>query len=366
MNYNYLIARLRARKADIFQRKEYEDVLASSSLSQMSDFLRVSSYGPLIEAASTRFDDPEETILYAIKQHTLKLFQFIWEHTPKGEEQVMKFLFSKWELFNLKIILRGIHKGVHADVLKERLIPAGEFTERRLNDLAVQDDLVSVVRYLTTAGSPYGRGLESCIDHFLKTGHFRDLEIDLDRFSYSYFQSNINKWSTSGKAMQNLLRLRIDIVNILTLMKNIEEVHSDAQHTMIKPKVREEQFIEGGGRLKKEKFLELLRVTSLDDLLRKLSDSLRDPKFSEFLLDADPGDLILTEERFEDFIEKILFRKALQDPHGFYFVASFLYMKMREVKNLRFILSSIKYKINFEEVRMHLFYPLVDSNKRSA
>ena len=366
MTYNYLIARLRARKANLFQKKEYEDIIASNSLSQMKDFLRVSSYGPLIEAASTRFDNSEEVILYALKQDTLKLFKFLWEHTPKGEEQAMKFLFSKWEIYNLKVILRGIHKGVHADVLKEKLIPAGEFTERRLNDLAVQEDLVSVVRYLTTAGSPYGRGLESCIGHFLRTGHFRDLEIDLDRFSYSYFQSHINKWSTTGKATQDLIRLKIDIVNILTLMKNIGEVHADAQHTTIKPKVREEQFIEGGGRLKKERFLELLRMTSLDDLLRKLSDSLRDPKFSEFLLDADPDDLILTEERFEDFIERILFRNALQDPHGFYFVASFLYLKMREVKNLRFILSSIKYKINFEEVRLHLFYPLIDSDKRSA
>ena len=366
MDYNYLIARLHARKAELFQRKEYEDIMASTSVSQMRDYLRVSLYGPYIEAASARFDDPEKVILYAIRQHTLKMFQFIWDHKPKGQEHAMKLIFSKWEIYNLKIILRGIHKGVHADVLKEKLIPAGEFSERRLNDLVVQDDLTSVVNYLISAGSPYGRGLESCIDHFLKTGHFRDLEIDLDRFSFFYFQNQINKFKTDRTAMQDLIRLRIDIVNILTLMKNISEVHVDAQHTTIKQKVREEQYIEGGGRVKKEKFLELLRLTSLDDLLRKLSDSLRDPRFTEFLLDADPNDLILTEERFEDFIEKFLFRKSLQDPHGFYFIASYLYIKMREIKNLRLILSSIKYKLNINEVRMHLFFPLVDSDKRSA
>ncbi|MES0490061.1 MAG: V-type ATPase subunit [Leptospirales bacterium] len=366
MNYSYLIARLRARKSELFQKKEYENIMAAQTVVQMRDFLRVSSYGPYIEAASLRYPDPEETILYALRQHTIKLFQFIWTHKPKNDEQSIKFLFSKWELFNLKTILRGIHKGVHADILKEKLIPAGEFTERRLNDLSVQPDLASVVSYLISAGSPYGRGLEQCMEHFEKSGHFRDLEIDLDRFVFFYFQSKLKKRGESGKATSGLGRLRIDIVNILTLMKNIGEIQVDSQHTMIKHKVREEQFIEGGGRLKKEKFLDLLKGTSLDELLRKLSDVLRDPKFSEFLLDTDPDDLTLTEERFEDFIEKFLFRHALQDPSGFYFTSSFLYMKMREVKNLRLILSSVKYKLNIDDVRSHLFYPLVDSEKRSA
>ena len=366
MNYNYLIARLRARKAELFQKKEYESIMASDSVSQMRDFLRVSSYGPYIEAAALRFPDAEDTILYALRQHTTKIFQFIWMHKPKNDEQSIKSLFSKWELFNLKIILRGIHKGVHADIIKEKLIPAGEFTERRLNDLSVQPDLASVASYLVSAGSPYGRGLEKCIQHFEKSGHFRDLEIDLDQFYFFYFQSNIKKWTESGKATSGLIRLRIDIVNILILLKNIGEVQVDAQHTIIKHKIRKEQFVEGGGRLKKEKFLELLKETSIDELLRKLSDVLRDPKFTEFLLDTDPDDLILTEERFEDFIEKFLFRHALRDPSGFYFIASFLHMKMREVKNLRLILSSVKYKLNIDEVRIHLFYPLIDSEKRSA
>ena len=90
---------------------------------------------------------------------------------------------ARWDVFNIKTILRGKHMHLAAEQISEGLLAAGYLTQVDLEALAMQDDIRAVVDTAVTWGLPFAGALcARAMRQYMRSGELADLELALDRY----------------------------------------------------------------------------------------------------------------------------------------------------------------------------------------
>jgi len=258
---------------------------------------------------------------------------------------LIRLLFFIWDVHNLKTIVRGIHKGVNPDEIYSILIPAGDFDESALKELARQSDINGLIHILNTWDNPYGRPLMDGLSGYLENKEIIGLELALDRFAFDFHLGLLKGNDINTSVMRELLRDRIDASNIITLFKFME---SRSSYQFIN------YFILGGRRLTEEEFLELSRYEDKEDMLNRLITAVKDSGWREKLRAIDLLDIPVFEEEMEELIRKRYCRQAVIYPLTIAVIICFYFRKVREIKNLRLIGMGKESSIPEEEIKKYL------------
>ncbi|HBG47305.1 MAG TPA: hypothetical protein DDW94_10010 [Deltaproteobacteria bacterium] len=348
---SYFNARVRGLRGALLRGPDYEALLHAEGLDSVVDRLRSTGYGPDVELASAKSENKEEVLSNALRSRLSKTFELLWKIAPEGARPLLKAVFSVLEVFDLKTIIRGIARGVKRDDVGDVLIPAGELDTAALKMLLTSRDVPDLIRFLDTWGSPYSRPLKKGIPAFQRDGRITEMEIALDR------QANESIMSTLGEGkgadagiMRRWMSMRIDLMNILTLFKAVDEGYT--------AEGAGDFFVEGGIALRKGDFISMAGLNDRAGLLEALRKRVTDVWMRGALDNADPGDLGLTEEAFDDALQKRLSKLANVDPLSIALAASFIYKLAREAKNLRLIGLAKSFRMPDDEVRRLLIYPV--------
>lgn len=348
MDLSYLNARVRGWRKGLFKSADYDAFIESVSVEACLDLLRPTVYGPDIGVASARFERPYDILSSALRSNLYSVFTTLWDIAPEGARPCLKALFSTWEVYNIKALLRGIDKGVPREDLFEALVPAGELDLPALKELVRSKDVGDLIRLLRTWGSPYGAPLKAGFDTYKKHHSLVEMELNLDIFSTRFFVSTISPASDDGKVISDMLADRVDSRNIMTLMKAVGEGYS--KETLV------EYFLEGGRRIRKGAFLSLSELPTREELLAQLLEAVNDENWRRVLYVAGAEEMDVLEELFEGLTARALSRAAIEGPLTVALAAAFIYAKTREVKNLRIIARGKLFKIPGEELKNLLIY----------
>ncbi|MEE9613591.1 MAG: V-type ATPase subunit, partial [Thermodesulfobacteriota bacterium] len=258
-------------------------------------------------------------------------------------------------VYDLKALLRGVDRGVPREELFDVMIPAGEFDRAALRQLSGARDVNDLMRILSTWGSPYAAPLKRGFKSYERNRSTIEMELALDSFVAGHFLSAVSEGTEDGRIIRTMISTRVDTANVMTLIKVGGEGFTGPTLA--------ELFIEGGGggvgggRLSKSDFLKLAETENRETLLTALAGAVSGRDFSDVLLEADSEEPSLLEERFEELVCMELFRAALSDPLSIALPAVFIYMKVREVKNLGTITRGKVFDIPEDELRRILIYP---------
>jgi V/A-type H+-transporting ATPase subunit C len=345
---SYLNARLRGWRRGLCKSKDYDGFLEAESIESYLDLLRPTDYGPDIGVAGARFERTYDILSSALRSNLSRSFQSLWEKSPPGARTYLKALFSVWEVYNIKALLRGIDRGVRREELFENLVPAGELDLSALKELSRSKDIKDLLRLLRTWGSPYAEPLLRGFPGYQRDHSLVEMELNLDIFTTGFFAHTIKRRTVNGKVIARMLVDRVDAQNIMTLMKAVGEGYST--------EVMEGYFLEGGIRLRRREFLRLTELESREELLAALPESVNDIEWGKVLYMAGAEDMDVLEELFEDLAARALSRSSVKEPLSIALAAAFIFAKIREIKNLRVIARGKLFKIPNDELKRVLIY----------
>lgn len=263
-------------------------------------------------------------------------------------ETYITILLSRWDIQNIKTILRGKNIHIPSSEIIECLVPAGQLDDTTLVELIKQPDVKAVIDLLATWGIEYSKPLTRNFKEYSEKRDISILEYAIDKFYYENAINKLSEDSYDDRLILDMISTEIDVTNIKNVLK------------MIRDKIEIEQaetfLIKGGITLDIEKLLSMLRSGTLEGAMKFLD--VTPYKFlSELHEDAFKREKI---SDFEKELERYLIKRGISrflgDPLSIAVAVGYVWAKYNEITNIRIIARCKTADITEKEIREELIY----------
>src|SRR6056297_193019 len=244
-NYEYVTARVQARRAALFDDEDYRKLVRMGP-GEIARYMEETEYETEINALGSRYDGVD-LIEHALNQNLGKHFNDLLRWADgKLYELIARYL-RKFDAWNVKTVVRGIYSDADSEAIEEDLIYAGEFDRQFLERLVEAASIEDAVEMLDN--TRYGDALAAAYEDYDATGVLIPLENAVDRTYYEGLIEGVTK--TENRATQlyvEFLQAEIDFRNARNALR-IARSGADLDPA--------DYFIEGG---------ELFRASELSQL----------------------------------------------------------------------------------------------------
>lgn len=231
-NYAYTVSRVKAKKAKLLKEEDYNKML-QMSVTEVSRYISETSYQKEIVDLTGRFSGVD-LVEYATYMNMAKTFQSILKASQGELKTMVSAYLTKWDIWNLKVILRGRSFGLDADMVREDLVPAGSLTVEDLETLISMnsnDDIITAFAKMMHIPAQELAGAYKSTENDLS-----EAEDFLDKFYYTNLLASIDPTDRPGRMFQDFVRNEIDCKNLETIMKlKAEGVYGEAVMKYIIP-----------------------------------------------------------------------------------------------------------------------------------
>jgi vacuolar-type H+-ATPase subunit C/Vma6 len=167
----------------LLTREEYVDMMGTGSLDRMLAMLADGPYASDIESALVRARglDRIDRALRSNLATTLRKMASFYEGRPR---ELVGVLLSRWDLRNLRALLRFFGVGPSGVDAGGLVVPAGRLGESELGELAAQDGVPSLVDLMVAWGVPSPESAFALLRaraEFMEEGDVSRLEQAIDR-----------------------------------------------------------------------------------------------------------------------------------------------------------------------------------------
>lgn len=408
-DYGYLNARLRGMKTGLIHSGEYEKMLKASGIKGLQNILAHTRVKPYLEKSLIRYEGVG-ALEEAFKRDFIDACRKVMKISEGEQEKLVGIILKRWDVFNIKTVLRGKHGDIPTLDITSAIVPAGDLDDLALKEMAGQPGVKEVVDLLATWGYALAEPLVENLDGYLFDKNLIRLELGLDK---AYFAAGLK--ATAGpmrnrRLVNDILRSEIDVTNIMAKIRLIiddvetfvetkkekaerekrEKKERKAQerkrkieerNKLVKPKPPDVRlnrkskdeapskvekhplpampayFIPKGRELGGEQLVALLRVKSIGELLVLLEKTSFGKYISAEMTELETiPDLAAFERSMEVEVIKRLARLYRDEPMGIAAAISFLWMKYNEFVNLRIITRGKEFNIPENILRSELVY----------
>ncbi len=258
-NYAYACARIRAKKSLLLERDAYPKLLLMD-LSEIGRFLGETQYKEEMSELASRYDGVNLIELGTIRNLARMNTQVLGFCTGDLHDMVEKYL-GRWDMWNVKTILRGKFYGATAEEIQEDLVAAGKMSEDYLNYLISLNTVNDVLDEVRKKGNmPIPDEIKSQYD---TTGTLAPIEDYMDKLFYERLIGCVECKSGPEKLLMTFLKREVDVANLMTLLKlKREGVELDKIGNY---------FIEGGQELSVKELTRLAGTESFEATIGELS-----------------------------------------------------------------------------------------------
>jgi V/A-type H+-transporting ATPase subunit C len=342
-NYEYVIARVRSRRASLFDDDDYRKLVRMGT-SEIARFMEESEYEAEMNALGARHSGVD-LVEYALNRNLAKHFDDLLDWSDgRLYDYVVRYL-RKFDAWNAKTVLRGVYSGVDRDAIEEDLIRAGEFDDTTLDQLLAAESVEDVVEGLD--GTVFGEGAAAALSDFEETGVLVPIENAIDREFYEMLleglPDNPEFDSPTGLYIQ-FLRAEVDFTN---LRNAVRLARSGAD-------IDPADYYIDGGRLFDESQLAGLSA-SVDQLVSVVRESSYADDLDaalETLTEAD--DLIEFEQALEAALREYAEQLSNRYPLSVCPVLSYVLAKEHEVDTIRAIARGREAGLGPDEIESEL------------
>lgn len=346
----YANARIRGMKSHLFPASRYERFMACPDIQHVVKELLESGYRKDLERHLVQgigFIAVDEALKDGMVATYAKVLRLL---TPQCK-RLVNTLVGRWDLFNIKTVLRGAHGHVPAAEVRQSLMPAGYIGISELEELSKMPEVKAQIDTMMTWGLAYAEPLRASYAEYVETKRLTPLEVALD-LQYSRWASARLRGNDPDTVMtRRIFSMQVDMQNIITVFRMI--VHGE------RPEDIDGFFLEGGRSIRREAYRRLARVSDVDDVL----DLLGHTPYAEALDRA--AQRYISQQSvavFERTLEELVMRKAISagvgDPDGVGVAIAYLWAKQNEVTNLRIIAKGKEVGMPADRMRQELILVL--------
>jgi V/A-type H+-transporting ATPase subunit C len=258
----YVNARIKGMKRHLLDPSVYETLILKPDVESIIAELGNTAYKDEIEKASVQYNGIM-CIEVALRRNFSAAFRKIFGFMRGDEsEKYIKILLGRWDVQNIKTILRGKNIHISSAEIHECLIPVGELDDTTMVELLKQPDVKAVIDLLATWGISYAKPLTRNFKEYSEKRDLSILEYAIDRFYYKNALRAVKGESYDDRLVREMIMTEIDVTNIKNVLKmirdkiDIEEVRS--------------YLIDGGISLDSEKLLSMVRSGTLEGAIKLL------------------------------------------------------------------------------------------------
>ncbi len=345
-DYGYCNARVRGMKSRLLGQQFLERLMESHDMSQLITTLSETEYRSELEEALIHGRTAEE-IDEALKNNMVRTYRKVQGFLNDEAAEIMPALLGRWDLFDVKTIIRGKHMQLPVEEIEESLLDVGVFSAVELKALSRQEDVKAVSDTLTTWGSPYAVPLRACMAEYQQDLDLSVVELALDRYYYGWASEILEGRGPARKVARDILGMQVDSINLVTLFRLMKTDVSEMDPARF--------FLPGGRFLREEVFLAAAALSDVDEVLDLLK---RTPYGSQLeavvVTYVEEGSIAVFERAMEDFVMRKALTVGTGDPLGFGVLVSYLWAKQNEVTNLRIVVKGRAVGMPAERIRKEL------------
>jgi V/A-type H+/Na+-transporting ATPase subunit C len=348
MDWGYINARMRGMKSRLLDRRALDNLVLQPDLESLIADLENTPYKSDIIDAKVQYSGVL-CIEYALRKNFVRTFRKILDFvkTEEAERYITIFL-HRWDVQNIKTILRGKNIHITNEEILECLVPAGELDEVTIIELVRQPDVRAVVDMLATWKIGYAKPLTEEYPAFAKSGDLALLECALDEYYYADALDQVKNPTYNNGLIKNIISLEIDVVNLRTILRMIRD-HID-------PHEAKKFLISGGSEFDSRKLDHLLSLHSIEEVVEELKTT---PY--RFLADLPPSamrtqKISVIEKQLEKFLVQKGVNAFLGDPLSVASVIGYFWAKYNEITNIRIISRCKTADFPIEQLKEELIY----------
>ena len=345
-DYGYANARIRGMRSRLLERSFLDRLIEEPNVNRLVQDLSETEYGP----------DLEETLIHgldatnvdvALTGNMVRTFQKILGFLNPEAEYLVTTLLGRWDIFNVKTILRAKHMHLPVEELKTGLLPAGQLSPVDLDYLSAAEDVRAVVDIAATWNLPMAGALREGHAEFMRTGELASLELALDRYYTQWARERLSRRGANVRMAQKVLAMQVDVSNLVMVLR--------LQHANVESVDVGRFYLEGGAHITPELYETLAQMSDVDEVL----DRLRGTPYGRALDDVsmmylEQNTISVFERALEDLFVRRTLGIAKGDPLGIGVAISYLWAKQNEVTNLRIIVKGKSVGMPQDRVRKEL------------
>jgi V/A-type H+-transporting ATPase subunit C len=344
----YVNARVKGMKSRLLDPAVFETLILKPDIESIITELGTTTYKEEIEKASIQYSGIQ-CIEVALRRDFTNSFRKIFIFMRGDEsEKYIKILLGRWDVQNIKTILRGKNIHIPTAEIHDCLIPAGELDDTTMIELVKQPDVKAVIDLLATWGISYAKPLTRNFKEYSEKRDLAILEYAIDRFYYKNALKAVKGENYDDNLVREMIMTEIDVTNIKNVFRMIRD--------RIDVEEAKSYLIEGGTSLDTEKLLTMVRTGTFAGAIKLLETS---PyaflsRVPEEVLKAQK--ISVLEKELEKYLIKLGKSRFLGDPLSIAIPIGYIWAKYNEITNIRIIARCKTADVPEKELRGELVY----------
>lgn len=231
-NYPYVTARVRSRRKFLLPEDEYPKLIARDA-HEIARTLQEGQYKDEIDELAGKRSGAE-LVEHATRRNLSATYREILGWCTGDLARMVELYLGRYDIYNLKTLLRGRVAEATSEEIEETLIPAGSLSQEDLEQLESQGTLQDLVDAIPQAA--YREALREHVGDEGDGSDLVDLENALDKAYYARLLRAVEPDTQAKEVFRDFLQREVDLLNIKTLLRlrvdDLEDV--------------DEYFVEGG------------------------------------------------------------------------------------------------------------------------
>ncbi|NPV62391.1 MAG: V-type ATP synthase subunit C [Methanotrichaceae archaeon] len=315
VKYAYITGRVRAMKTKLIPAEMYPRMM-SMDISEIARYLEETQYKDEIDALSKDYSGTE-LIEHATFSNLAKTYRKLGEVAIDEPRFLILEYLRRWDIWNIKTVLRGKFYGASDAEIMKYLVPAGELDVEFLDGLTKKDSIQDVISAFD--GTDYASALSQYDGKSLATE-----ENALDKLYYFRMERAVGgTLSVGGGLLLKYVRREIDIRNLITLFR--------MNRAGVEANIIQDNLIPGGklhdelSRMAGQPFGEFLRSLEGYPFWSSISD----------IATADVQEISRIEARLKAYLIRYAWALSNYHPLSILPVLGYMVSKETEVSNIR-------------------------------
>ncbi|MBI5180058.1 MAG: V-type ATPase subunit [Nitrospirae bacterium] len=341
-DYAYINTRIRSMEADLLTERQLRELMSCLELSNAISYLKKGAYGVYLPEAASGYLSYiiDEAIRCALSDSIKKLATI----TKGDDDNLIEILLGRWDMFNIKTLIRGKLNNIPSFEVLQATIPAGILNEGLLEEIYKQPSVNQIINMLVTIGFSYASPLLK-INYIHEIDLFKG-ELELEKSFFSFFLRKLSaseKRDINSKIVHNFMQLLIDRYNLIAAVKMSEEGF-DADD-------KSNYFIEGGRIIPPDVYKKMISSRDITECISMIESNEWKNRWHRFSSKIHVTSPALLVERWMDYeILMHAIKLPREDPLNIGLAIGFIWKKINEVINLRTILRGIQFNIPQDEI----------------
>ncbi|GGJ41646.1 V0D/AC39 family V-type ATPase subunit [Deinococcus roseus] len=210
-DYGYINARVKMMRGSLLENRQLDEAVSAATY---AEYLRVLSETPIREdlGDATAQGAGLGELDAALSKNLFRVVRKVQGLASGEAKKEVDTLVARWDLLNIKTLVRGVLTGRSSQDILAGLIPAGTIKWGVLQAAANSTDLASLAQTLSIGGGFLGRALRQAVSS--GTNELLDVEVTLDQ---EYYRAALS--AARGNNLRRYLAREVDVRNILTALQ---------------------------------------------------------------------------------------------------------------------------------------------------